>query len=78
MKVTIKVEVLDADRSYWDSDRVEKEMEISIDDDQALMKMLGNVQAIGGAVCTMAIAAFVERKRLRDAPPEEETDESES
>ena len=78
MKVTIKVEVLDADRSYWDSDRVEKEMEISIDDDQALMKMLGNVQAIGGAVCTMAIAAFVVRKRLRDAPPEEETDESES
>ena len=76
MKVTIKVEVLDADRSYWDNDQVEKEMELSIDDDQALMKMLGNAQAIGGAVCTMATAAFVERKRLRDAPSEEETDEA--
>ena len=77
MKVEIKVTALNAGQRYWDSDKVERTMEISIDDDQALMKMLRTTQTIGAAVSTMAVAAVNERIVLRDAPPIVEEEEGE-
>ena len=77
MKVEIKVTALNAERSYWDNDSTERTMEISIDDDQALMKMLRTTQTIGAAVSTMAVSAVNERIVLRDAPPIVEEEEGE-
>jgi len=77
MKVTIKIDVVNVKDSYWDGERVEKEMSIDIEDDQALMKVLRATQTIGAVVSTLAVAAVNERIVLRDAPPIVEEEEVE-